>query len=238
MGEAQDRRYLLTEADAFHERNHASSDPATLRPRKARIAEQLARGGARPSAVIEFGCAYGDLLDHFAREHGARAVGVEPSAKAVEMGRAAYGDAVELHVGTMADNPVSADPASRGAYDVVVVDDVFCWVSRETIFASVANLDALLRDGGFLFVQEFLPLRQVRNRNHHVSEEEVWCHKPRGPHSAMFTASGAYEVVYQEVHMDGDDLWLRERGLDPFESRWASTVLRKSFGEYFEDGGA
>lgn len=230
----QDRRYLATEADAFHERNHATADTSVLRPRKRLIAEQLAKGGAKPRSVIEFGCAYGDLLHHYAVENDARAVGVEPSVKAVELGRAAYGDHVALHQGTMADNAVSADPESVGAFDTVVVDDVFCWVSRETLFRSVANLDALLADGGFLFIQEFLPLRQVKNRNHHVSQEDVWCYKPRGPHAAMFLASGVYEVVYQEVRMDGDDLWIRENQADPFESRWSSVVLRKSVGDYFD----
>ena len=31
----QDKHYLSAEADAFHERNHASNDPHTLRPSSA-----------------------------------------------------------------------------------------------------------------------------------------------------------------------------------------------------------
>ena len=134
----------------------------------------------------------------------------------------------------MAKNAVTEDPENDGTFDLVVVDDVFCWVSRETLFQSVANIDRMLKDGGFLYIQEFLPLHQTRNPNHHVSEGGVFCYKPRGPHLAMFTASGVYEVVYQEVTMDTSDGWVHERGTSPFESRWSNVVLRKSLGDYFD----
>ena len=229
----QDRYYVDVEADAFHERNHAETDPTVLRPHKRRILERLGRAGVRPRKVVEFGCAYGDLLNHFAVEDDAQAFGVEPSAKAVAKGLEAYDGRARLVQGTLAENPLSADPAQRGSFDLVVVDDVFCWVARETLFQSVANVDALLAEGGHLYIQEFLPLHQTRNRNHHAGDEEVWCHKPRGPHAAMFTASGAYEVVYQEVSIDTDDGWVAASGKPAFESRWSNVVLRKSAGDYF-----
>ncbi|MEO0652512.1 MAG: methyltransferase domain-containing protein, partial [Planctomycetota bacterium] len=218
----QDRYYLDVEADAFHERNHADSDPAVLRPHKQRILARLERAGVRPRKVIEFGCAYGDLLNHYATEHDAQAFGVEPSEKAVRKGLEAYEGRARLMRGTIAENEVVADAAQHGTFDLVIVDDVFCWVSRETLFQSVANIDALLADGGHLYIQEFLPLHQTRNRNHHAGELEVWCHKPRGPHLAMFTASGAYEVVYQEVSIDGADGWVSSNEKPPFESRWSN----------------
>ena len=229
----QDRYYLDVEADAFHARNHADSDPRALRPHKQRILERLARAGVRPRKVIEFGCAYGDLLNHFAVEHDAQAFGVEPSGRAVAKGLEAYEGRARLSRGAIAENQVCSDPSQRGTFDLVVVDDVFCWVSRETLFQSVANIDGLLADGGHLYIQEFAPLHQSRNRNHHAGDEEVWCHKPRGPHAAMFTASGAYEVVYQEISIDDDDGWVASTGKPPFESRWSNVVLRKSVGDYF-----
>tara|TARA_R110002126_G_scaffold25583_14_gene87561 strand:+ start:2209 stop:2916 length:708 start_codon:yes stop_codon:yes gene_type:complete len=230
----QDEHYLSAEADAFHERNHASNDPHTLRPYKRRILDRLDKVAIKPKRMIEFGCAYGDLLNHYAVDHGTEVFGVEPSAKAVDVGMNAYDGRVNLMQGTMADNPICADPANEGTFDLIVVDDVFCWVSRETLFQSVANLDALLADGGSLYIQEFLPLHQTRNANHHVTEGGVYCYKPRGPHMSMFTASGMYEVVYQEISLDTADAWVEDRGKPPFESRWSNVVLRKSLGDYFE----
>lgn len=229
----QDRYYLDREADAFHERNHRDADPSRLRPHKEAIFARLERVGVRPRKVLEFGCAYGDLLDRYAVRYGAEAHGVEPSGKAVALGLAAYEGRARLVRGTLADNAISSDPAHDGTFDLIIVDDVFCWVSRETLFQSVANIDRLLCDGGFLYIQEFLPLHQSRNANHHVAEGGVYCYKPRGPHMAMFTASGVYEVVHQEVSLDTRDAWVAAEGKPPFESRWSNVVLRKSLDGYF-----
>jgi SAM-dependent methyltransferase len=229
----QDRHYLTTEADAFFERNHAQADPRVLRPHKRRIADQLSEAGVRPRRVLEYGCGYGDLLHHFSASGASECVGVEPSKRAVELGTSAYGARVRLVQGTIADNAVNADPAIQRTFDLVVVDDVFCWVSRETLFQSIANIDDALAEGGHLFIREFFPLANRRNRNHHVDGEDVYCHKPAGPHAAIFTASGVYAVVWQQVTMDAADKWVAGAGRDPFESRWSDVVLRKSSSDYW-----
>jgi len=235
----QDRSYLDAEADAFYARNLRGADPAVLRPAKRVLAGHIAAAGVRPRRVFEVGCSHGDLLYHYVRRGGAlEAAGVEPSAEAVRRGREAFGDAVRLEQGTLADNPVSRDPASRGRFDLVVVEDVLCWVSRETLFQSVANLDDALAEEGFLYLREFLPRTSRRNRNHHVGTGEVWCYKPAGPHYRMFTASGVYTVVWQRVWTDEGDPWVRERGADPSEARWMDVLLRKSVRRGFDEGGA
>ena len=229
----QDQYYLDVEGDAFFERNKGDGDPKQLRAKKQEIVEQVAECGIEPARVLEFGCNYGDLLHHYAKA-GAKCFGVEPSAKAVAFGTQSFGDAVNLVQGTIAQNPINGDGAHTGWFDLVVVDDVFCWVSRETLYQSIANIDDVLSDGGFLFIREFHPLSSAKNPNHHVAEGEVYCYKPRDLHSSIFTASGMYEIVARRVWMDADDTWVREKGAGGFESRWADTILRKSFGDYYE----
>lgn len=231
----QDRYYLEVEGDKFFERNMSAVDPRKLRPHKARIAEQIAECGLQPRRVLEYGCNYADLLNHYAvQEQGVECVGVEVSAKALELGRASYGDRVRLCHGTIARNEINDDPDFRGHFDLVIVDDVLCWVSRETIFESVANIDDVLQEGGLLYLREFYPQANRRNANHHVSDEAVFCYKPAGPHYRMLTASGVYEIVWQKVTLDHADNWVRERGKDAFDSRWVDTILRKSLTEFFD----
>ena len=232
----QDAQYLDREADAFYERNLQASDPLSLRPAKRRIAQWIDEAGVRPRCVLEYGCSHGDLLHHYVRERGVvEARGIEPSGRAVERGRAAYGDAVRLDRGTLAENPLCGDPESRGHFDLIVIEDVLCWVGRDSLFRSIANVDEALAEGGFLFLREFLPRQSTRNRNHHVEDAEVYCYKPSGPHFRMFTASGAYAVVAQRVWMDREDRWVEDAGRDPFESRWCDSLLRKSGADYFEE---
>ena len=236
--ETQDDVYLRQEGDAFFRRNTpGDADPMQLRPRKRALFDLIEQAGCRqPRRVLEYGCNYGDLLHHYATEGDAEAaVGVEVSAEAIKLGRSAYGDSVQLLHGSMADNPLATDPAYRGYFDLVIIDDVFCWVSRQTLFQSIANVDRALADGGFLFIREFLPGHSVRNRNHHVADAEVWCHKPKDTHARMFTASAVYEPVWRQVFLDGADAWAGAQG-GRFESRWQDSLLRKSYGDYYLDG--
>lgn len=232
----QDRRYLEGEGDDFFRRNFAGADPAVLRPLKAAIASELAEAGVEPRRMLEFGCNYGDLLHHYAATTGAECYGVEPSAEAIAFGRRAYGERIELVRGTIASHPLRDDPALRHAFDLVVVDDVFCWVARETLFQSIASIDDALAEGGVLFVREFLPLRNQRNRNHHIPDEAVYCYKASASHARIFSASGIYEVLWQKTWIDRGDAWVQRVGRDPFESRWCDTILRKSYSDYYAVG--
>lgn len=234
----QDDVYMRQEGDAFFRRNFAEgTDPMELRPRKRALFDLIEQAGCKqPKRVLEYGCNYGDLLHHYATDGGAEAaVGIEVSAEAVSLGQKAYGDSVTLLHGSMGDNEVASNPEYEGYFDLIIIDDVFCWVSRQTLFQSVANVDRALADGGFLFIREFMPGTSVRNRNHHVPDSEVWCHKPRDTHARMFTASGVYEPVWRQVFLDGDDAWAAAQG-GRFESRWQDSLLRKSFSDYYLSG--
>lgn len=229
----QDRYYLDVEADAFFERNHGDADPHTLRDTKRSIVEAIDTVGIKPERVLEYGCNYGDLLKHFA-DRGAECHGIEPSRRAVEFGRRAYGDTIHLHQGTLAQNPINDTAApEQPAFDLVIIEDVFCWVSRETLFQSIANVDAVLADGGYLFIREFAALSHSKNRNHHVEDSEVYCFKPAMTHARMLAGSGVYAAVYEKIWMDAQDSWVVSEDRDPFQSRWSDTVLRKSLRDYY-----
>ncbi len=241
----QDRHYLEVEADAFFQRNHQEVDPSILRATKRTIVDAIDACGIKPRRVLEYGCNYGDLLKHYA-DLGAECHGVEPSLQAVEFGRKSYGSAIHLYQGTLADNPINGSLSAtgggasdleaeryRGYFDLVVIEDVFCWVSRETLFQSIANADTLLADGGHLFIREFAAISHSKNRNHHVKDAEVYCFKPAMTHADMLVGSGIYATVHHRLWMDRLDAWVESAEQDPFQSRWSDTVLRKSLHEYY-----
>lgn len=225
------------EGDAFFERNRPQGEVPPLRPHKATIVARLARSGIRPDAVLEYGCNYGDMLHHFLEMWpGVECYGIEASPRAVAFGRDLYGERVKLVDGTIADNPLAGDPCYTTYFDLVIVDDVFCWISRETLYQSVANIDDAVSDGGFLFIRDFYPDARVRNPNHHVPEGSVHCHKVPGSHAGLFTASGIYEIVQQDIYLDTTEMSANYQSNRPFESRWADTLLRKSYAGHFERG--
>ena len=230
----QDQYYLDVEADSFFQRNRDKLvKPGELRPFKRTVLDLIDGAGVQPGRVLEYGCNIGDLLNYYAINREASCYGIEPSAEAIAYGNLNFPD-VHLFQGTIADNEVNDDERNIGSFDLVIIDDVFCWVSRETLFQSVANIDQMIAEGGALFIREFYPLNNSRNRNHHVTDEEIWCYKPAAPHAAMFVASGMYRVISQRVFLDSTDTWIESTNNGIFESRWMETVLRKSNHKFYD----
>ena len=232
----QDTHYFEHEGDNFFKRNFAGKTPPQLRGPKVSILEQILSAGKSFPRVLEYGCNYGDLLNRFL-ELGVSTycVGVEASSSAIAFGRELYADRVVFHHGTIAENPINQAGEARAEFDLIIVDDVFGWVSRETIFESVANIHGVLADGGLLFIRDFLPNGKAKNPNHHVADGSVFNFKVPGSHSTLFLASGSYEVVWQRTFMDQTSMSANYKSKREFESRWADTVLKKSLTGYFLD---
>lgn len=225
----QDEVYLQQEGDAFFDRNIKSLQFEGLRPGKRKILAFIEAAQIKPRRVLEYGCNVGDLLAHFAGQPGCEsAVGVEVSQKAIDEGRRRFGTAIRLERGTIADNAVNGDGGNAGGFDLVVIDDVFCWVSRPTLLQSVANVDDMVADGGYLFIRDFYPKEQVANRNHHVSSGDVFCFKVPGSHTGIFLATGLYQIVSQAIYDDVQMSLSKFASGRRFEQRWADTILQKS----------
>lgn len=231
---AQDDYYLTKEGDDYFQRNFGGKEPPRLRMHKISIHEQIVELGVAGKAVLEYGCCYGDLLAVLAEEPGRLCVGIEASSDAVAFGRRHYGEMVQFHHGTIAENPVNAAPEYRGRFDLVIVDDVFGWVSRETLFQSFANIDQMLAEGGHLFIRDFYPIEKLKNRNHHVADAEVFNYKIPGSHARLFENAGLYEIISQRIWIDKTPMSTTYKGNRQFGSRWADTVLRKSTTGYYQ----
>ena len=232
---AQDDYYLTKEGDDYFQRNFGGKEPPRLRPAKIAIHEQITALGIAGAAVLEYGCCYGDLLAVLAEEKPGRlCVGIEASEGAAAFGRKLSGAAVQFHHGTIAANPVNSDPDFLGRFDLVVVDDVFGWVSRETLFQSLANIDQMLAEGGHLFIRDFYPIEKLKNRNHHIADAEVFNYKIPGSHARLFESSGLYEIVSQRIWVDQTPMSAGYKSNRQFGSRWADTVLRKSSTGYYQ----
>lgn len=232
----QDNYYLEREGDDFFRRNYAGKKAPELRAAKQVILDHIKGSGVAFSKVLEYGCCYGDILAYFKRNGDAEeCVGVEASQEAIDYGASLYDCDVRFVHGVIADNDVNRDPANAQHFDLVIVDDVFGWVSRETVMQSVANIDAMIADGGSLFIRDFYPDKRVRNRNHHVENDDVFNFKLPGSHASLFLASGMYEVVSQRVFYDDIGMSTAYVCDNQFNYRWVDVVLRKSVIDYFDE---
>lgn len=180
----QDEVFIRSEGDSWFARNRDALQ--TFDPKVDLPLRLLELYGLRPLAVLEVGAANGARLAAIHRMTGARTLAVEPSAQAIQDGHANFpfvtfvrgtADAVPLHE----------------SYDLVIVNFVFHWVDRLTLFRSVAEVDRLVRDGGFLIVGDFQPVNRLRVPYHHLQDGAVYTYKQ--DYAELFRSSGLYHPV-------------------------------------------
>jgi SAM-dependent methyltransferase len=140
----------------------------------------------RPRSVLEIGAANGFRLAAIHRRYGARAVGVELSKLALCDGKTKFPD-VDFVCGSAHAVPL------HEIFDVVIVNFVLHWVDRSLLMRSVAEIDRLISDGGFLIIGDFYPSNFIKVPYHHLADEPVHTYKQN--YAGLFLASGLYHSV-------------------------------------------
>lgn len=180
----QDAVFIGSEADLYFERNrHAyeTFDPDSDLPSKLISLYRLV-----PASVAEVGAANGIRVASIARSSGATAVAIEPSGAAIADGRRRFPE-VEFVQARAASIPLER------TFDLVIVNGVFCWIDRKHLLASVAQIDRLVADGGFLLIGDFWPTTRQRVPYHHLPGQDVYTYKQ--DYTAVFLASGLYHSL-------------------------------------------
>jgi SAM-dependent methyltransferase len=232
----QDSCYLNKEGDDYFLRNFANKNLPELRDNKLSILKQLKATNVKFDKVLEYGCNYADLLNVLVcDEDSTEAVGVETSAQAIKFGEQRFPNKIKFSHGTVANNSINDDKKYEGYFDLVIVDDVFGWISRETLFQSLSNIDNVLKEGGLLFIRDFYPQSNSRNSNHHIEDGSVFNHKIKGSHSQLFIDSGIYQIISQEVYFDKTIMSTNYQSTSKFTSRWADTILKKSHSNFYKN---
>ncbi len=232
----QDQCYLTVEGNAFFRRNFQGKEVPELRSNKVRIYELLKSSRIAFQRVLEYGCNYGDLLNYVVcHDEVGCAYGVEASSEAIACGNELYGESINLVHGTIANNEINNGAEFQAFFDLVIVDDVFGWVSRQTILQSVANIDDVIAEDGYLFIRDFYPDRYTKNANHHVGDGSVFNYKVPGSHAEIFMATGSYATVCQKVYYDDTAMSSNYQCDNPFNYRWIDTILQKKQTGFFSE---
>ena len=232
----QDEYYLNSEGDDFFKRNFANKEIPDLRLNKKVIYDEIKESGISYKRVLEFGGNYGDLLYNMKQNNDAtECFNVEASKDAIEFGKKNFQDNVNFVHGTIANNDITNNEKFENYFDLIIIDDVLDWVSRETIFQSVTNIDNLLKDGGFVFIRDFYPDKNTKNQNHHVKDEFVYNFKVENSHAGIFLASGIYQVEWQKIFFDKIGFSTSYKSDNLFNYRWTDVILRKSYSGFFSE---
>jgi|TARA_B110000438_G_scaffold174566_1_gene166808 hypothetical protein len=232
----QDDYYLNIEGNSFFRRNFKDKEVPELRLTKQIIYDEIKQSKIQFTKVLEYGGNYGDLLNYFRKNDGiSEAVCIDASNDALEFGKKNYGDSIKFIHGTISNNKINDDPSFQNYFDLIIIDDVFGWVSRETLFQSISNIDNMLSDGGYLFIRDFFPDKRIKNQNHHVDEGFVYNYKVPNSHGSIFLSSGIYDVEWQKIFFDNIGMSTKYKTDNQFIYRWTDLILKKSYSENFSE---
>lgn len=215
----QDNVFTNSEGDRWFARNRSALndfDAAADLPLRL-----LSLYDLRPECALEIGAANGFRLAEIHQRTGARVIAVEPSARAILEGKAAF-PSVRFVRGAAHSIPL------RQEFDLVIVNFVFHWIDRTNLFRSIAEVDRLVRDDGWLIIGDFHPMNRMQVRYHHLKDGNVFTFKQN--YADTFLASGLYHSV---CLLTGGHAGKRLEPAVGEEERIGASLLQKSLRGHF-----
>ena len=216
----QEKKFFENEGNNWFMRNKRALSDAHDAIKQDWILVMLEKYGIKPHRILEIGCSNGWRLDVLQKKYGAECVGVEPSIAAIEDGKQRY-PLLKLHRG------LASKLSIEGTFDLVIVPFVFHWVGRAELLRSVAEVDRVVADGGFLMISDFAPDAPMRTVYHHLPNEGVYTYKI--DYANIFTSTALYSMVARFTF--GHDSGKLETKVDS-SARGVCVLLRKSFTDF------
>lgn len=183
----QDEIFKESEGDNFYCRRLEKGVSDKERFKNDLVLNLIEKNKLSPKKVAEVGACNGYRLALISRKYEAECVAFEPSRQAIKDGAEKFPE-VKFH-----QNVASDLESSDGYFDLVIVYFVLCWIDRKTLFRSLAEIDRILCNGGYLILGDFLVTQPQRRRYHYLEKEKVWTYKQ--DYWKIFSESIIYSLI-------------------------------------------
>ena len=221
----QDEVFAQGEGDNWFKRNQKALEDSARFDWPLRLIERQEPGVKQSFVkIVELGCSSGWRLSRLkSLAPQAELSGCDASAQAIAHGRQIY-PGLELRQARLDQLPWDKP------FDLVIVSFVLHWIDRTTLSRSIAEIDRLVKDGGYLLLSDFEPAAPSRRRYHHRSELELYTFKQ--DYAKVFEALGLYQTA-DRVSFDHS----RPESTEaiPPGSRAFCALLKKSWRSYYEE---
>jgi SAM-dependent methyltransferase len=183
----QDRIFLDREGDNWFTRNSLGIENKKDKFDWPSYLIDLIEDKSNIKKIAELGCSNGWRLQKLQEKYPELELsGIDPSVEAIEDGRKNFPN-INLSQGLLSEVPFKEE------FDIVIVYFVLHWVDRPSLAKSIAEVDRVVRDGGFLIIGDFLPDHQQKTPYHHVTDEDIFTYKQDYP--AIFESLGIYREL-------------------------------------------
>lgn len=142
----------------------------------------------QPKNILEIGAMNGFRLNEIYKNYkDTNCVGIEPSKAAVLDGHRRFPH-IKLVRGL-----VEKLSFKDNSFDLVIINFVFHWIDRASLFLAVSEIDRVLDNGGFLIIGDFHPDTAGKFAYKHLSENQIFTYTQNYP--GIFIASELYALI-------------------------------------------
>lgn len=216
MKNSQEDAFVNSEADAWYDRN--KSEIMQPVPKEHKVIKAISESCMPHSGYfIDLGGGWGKVAAGINNLYPDwQGTGLEPSKKAIKAGSVAF-PSLKFICGSLTQ---PKDMPSE-LYDLAIICGVFTWIDRSLLSQAVANIDSLVKPGGYIIVSDFYTPFPRANKYHH--QDGLFTFKQ--DYSLPFLSLNIYTERYrnsqpmiEHTHFDEDD---------PYDAWWMTSVLQK-----------
>ncbi len=211
----QDQTFWNGEGDRWWERNRSK-----LKTGEDLVLNVIERNSdhLKLETVLDVGCATGWRIAKIQDQYGSICYGVDASENAINEGKIQFPNLKLTRA------LASKLPFGSLTFDLVIINFLFCWISRQALLNSVAELDRVLKHDGHLVIGDFLPYEPTEAKYHHLPDQGVKTYKQ--DYAELFLATKWYQR--QDILEFNHDA---PTALPPFKSEYRAAVqLLKKIG--------
>lgn len=190
---SQSEEFLRGEADAWFARNHSH---VKVSPARRLLGEWCAPHKSAVGRILEIGAGNGLPLAFLSDVLDADGVGIEPSKQAVDNWSVLRGDVAGSARTSLMRGLATELPFGDKSFDLVVFGFCLLWIDRPLLYRAIAEADRVLRDGGFLCIEDFDAPAPYSNPYHH--KEGLFSFK--GDYPSIFLSSGHYHLISKQSY--------------------------------------
>jgi len=202
--------HIADEADAYFARNVSAPGQ-----RDYVLEALLEINGLKPiEDLLEVGCMDGTRLAKASKELNCRATGIEASPLAAQAAVERFPD---IRVTQGIAPPAVEAMVGVEDFDAVVVGFFLYLLPRRLLFRTAAAIDAVLRDGGFLVVTDFLSPFAVRRGYKH--DRTLWTFK--SDYAQAWSWNPQYTLISRRLRPHGS----RVEALLSDEQNWTTVDI-------------
>ena len=179
--------------------------------------------------VLEVGCFIADKLNYLKENYNCKIYGLEPSLKACKYSKKNY--KINIENSTLFYSSLNNFNTNKGKFDLIILDDVLNWMSRQYIIHTLALIDHLISNTGYIFIKDYFPNFSYSNKNHHWPNEDIRSYKYQNGYSSLFTNIGTYSIVYSRIKNKKE--WLLKSNIKLDHNKSEETILKKNLNNLF-----